>query len=65
MLTLWYLHVCIYYISIDLKAKVETQQLVIQQMENSLRDKERDCAERVNQIREEEFQKLSQINHEK
>ena len=65
MLTLWYLHVCIYYIPIDLKAKVETQQLVIQQMENSLRDKERDCAERVNQIREEEFQKLSQINHEK
>ena len=65
MLTLWYLHVCIYYISIDLKAKVETQQLVIQQMENSLRDKERDCAERVNQSREEEFQKLSQINHEK
>ena len=59
------LHVRIYYISIDLKAKVETQQLVIQQMENSLRDKERDCAERVNQIREEEFQKLSQINHEK
>ncbi|XP_067936516.1 centrosomal protein of 83 kDa-like isoform X2 [Watersipora subatra] len=49
----------------DLKCRIEAQQLVMQQMEVSLRDKERDCAEKVNCIREEEFQKHSQLNHDK
>lgn len=49
----------------ELKSRIEAQQLVIQQFETSLREKERDCAERLSAVREEEFQKLSQANHER
>lgn len=50
---------------VDLKARVEVQQTVIQQLEASMRDKEREYAEKVNAVREDEFQKMSQINLEK
>ena len=46
----------------EVKSRLEAQQLVIQQLEVSLREKERDCAERINAVREEEFQKLSLVS---
>ena len=46
----------------EVKSRIEAQQLVIQQLEVSLREKERDCAERINAVREEEFQKLSLVS---
>jgi len=49
----------------DVKARLEAQTLVIQQMEESLKEKERTCAEKINAIREEEFQKVSAASHEK
>lgn len=50
---------------VDLKSRVEVQQTIIQQLETSMRDKERECAEKISSVREEEFQKMSQINLDK
>ena len=55
-------HFSISFLCTEVKSRIEAQQLVIQQLEVSLREKERDCAERINAVREEEFQKLSLVS---
>jgi len=49
----------------DLQVKLEISKHAIQQQDQALSDKERDCVRRVQAAHEEEFEKLAKVENEK
>ena len=55
----------IFYIISDLQVKIDITKHAVQQQDQALVDKERDCVRRVQAAREEEFEKYAKVENEK